>query len=362
MKRLLKQNQTTYQMSSNKKMIGCPAKGKRYPPKLRAEILQYAEINSVRAASEKYQVSQGTIHVWRHKHIIDSKAPEEQRMNEKTVVSPEERDNQVLGVWHDNPGFGPSQIKNMLSRIGLKMSVATVRNIMEANGYVPPKMKPRERIDRYEASRPRELYHLDFCHFYIHKQKQALLFIQDDFSRYIAGWALVQHETADAVIDGFETSVSRYGKPERVMSDRGSAFHSWKGLSRFQKMLEDYEINFHLAKEPRVNGKVEALNGAFQKECLRVQEFMDLTDAARGIGSWVERYNHSRTHHGLGGILVPADRFYGLAERTLKLIELGHGGHALDILSPEGRGLEIFKVVSHAGNPQVYLMGKKIMG
>ena len=42
-------------------------------------------------------------------------------------------------------------------------------------------------------------------------------------------------------------------------------------------------------------------------------------------------YNHQRTHHGLDGLLVPADRFYGLAERTLKMIEEGQGGHALDI-------------------------------
>jgi len=32
------------------------------------------------------------------------------------------------------------------------------------------------------------------------------------------------------------------------------------------------------------NGKVEALNANFQKECVEQQEFMDLTDAARGIG------------------------------------------------------------------------------
>jgi hypothetical protein len=49
---------------------------------------------------------------------------------------------------------------------------------------------------------------------------------------------------------------------------------------------------------------------------------MDLTtDAARGIGRWVDRYNHGRTHHGLGGILVPADRFYGVVKQTMKKIE-----------------------------------------
>ena len=71
---------------------------------------------------------------------------------------------------------------------------------------------------------------------------------------------------------------------------------------------------------------------------------------------------HQRTHHSLGGILVPADRFYGLADRTLKMVELGQGAHALDILNPESRGLELFRVTSHGGQPQVFLMGKKILG
>jgi len=33
--------------------------------------------------------------------------------------------------------------------------------------------------------------------------------------------------------------------------------------------------------------------------------------------------NHARTHHALGGLLVPADRFYGRAEEVLARIETG---------------------------------------
>jgi transposase InsO family protein len=145
------------------------------------------------------------------------------------------------------------------------------------------------------------------------------------------------------------------------MTDRGSAFHSWKGLSRFEALLEEYEINYFLAQEAAVNGKVEALNASFQKECVEQQELMDLTDAARGIGRWVEHYNHRRTHHGLGGLLVPADRFYGIAEQTLKRIEQGLGADT-ELAHPDSRGLELFRVVSRGGRPQVWLMGEKILG
>ena len=89
---------------------------------------------------------------------------------------------------------------------------------------------------------------------------------------------------------------------------------------------------------------------------------MDLTDAARSIGRWIDHYNHRRTHHGLGGLLVPADRYYGVAEQTLKRIEQGLGADTPELTNPDSRGLELFRVVSHGGKPQIWLMGEKILG
>lgn len=338
----------------------CAARGKRYSRGIRDEILEYAAETSPEEAAAEYGVTTNSIARWRKE---DARRGDEPAAHLVVVDDPQaQRHAEILRVWKEHPGYGPSQVRNMLRRTGLKASVTTVREVMEEHGYVAPRRKKKEHLGRYEAARPRELYHLDFVHFYVHKQKQCLLFIQDDFSRFIVGWTLVAAEAADPVITAFERAVERYGRPEAVMSDRGSAFHSWRGLSRFQALLEEHEINFVLATEPQTNGKVEALNAAFQKEVLAHYELTDLTDAARTVARWVDCYNHQRTHHGLGGLLVPADRFYGLAERTMKMIEQGQGGHALDILSPDHRGLELFRVVSHGGNAEVYLMGKKIFG
>ncbi len=96
------------------------------------------------------------------------------------------------------------------------------------------------------------MYHLDFYHFYVHKQKQCILFIEDDNSRFITGWTLVSSERADPVVECFERAVQRYGRPEGAMSDRGSAFHSWRGLFRFESLLEELEFTS--------SGKKETLN------------------------------------------------------------------------------------------------------
>ncbi len=88
------------------------------------------------------------------------------------------------------------------------------------------------------------------------------------------------------------------------MSDRGSAFHSWKGVSRFEALLEEYEVDHYLAKEAQVNGKAEALNASFEKELVRQTEMVDLADATQHIRRWVRFYNYERTHHALGGPIV----------------------------------------------------------
>jgi len=340
-----------------------PYRGKRYSLSLRREILEYAQGNDVESAADKYGVTETTIYEWRRAgQRRGSKTGNLQLGQTGEEDSKEQRDMRILGMWRQHPGYGPSQIRNMLKRGGFKVSVGTVRHVMEENGYLPPTLKRKEHVGRYEAGRPRELYHLDFYHFFIHKQKQCVLFIEDDYSRFIAGWAMVPTEQADPVIESFEAAVRRYGRPEGVMSDRGSAFHCWKGLSRFEALLEEYEVNYYLAKEAAVNGKVEALNASFQKECVEQIEFTDLTDAARSIGRWVDHYNHRRTHHGLGGLLVPADRYYGVAEQTLKRIEHGLGADTPELTNPDSRGLELFRVVSHGGKPQIWLMGEKILG
>ena len=340
-----------------------PTRGKRYSPAIKQEILGSALENGVASTAVKYGVTETTIYDWRkaakRRGSETGNFPAGQVVEEDSKV---ERDRRILAMWRQHPGYGPSQIRNMLKRSGFRVSVGTVRHVIEENGYLPPTLKRKERVGRYEAGRPRELYHLDFYHFYIHKQKQCVLFIEDDYSRFIAGWAMVPTEQADPVIESFEIAVQRYGRPEGVMSDRGSAFHSWKGLSRFEALLEEYEVNYYLAKEAAVNGKVEALNASFQKECVEQIEFMDLTDAARRIGRWVDHYNHRRTHHGLGGLLVPADRYYGVAEQTMKRIEQGLGADTPELTNPDSRGLDLFRVVSYGGKSQIWLMGQKIMG
>jgi hypothetical protein len=75
--------------------------------------------------------------------------------------------------------------------------------------------------------------------------------------------------------------------------------------------------------------------------------------------SW---YNHGRTHHALGGLLVPADRYYGRVDEVLARIEAGAGRDANDVLDLRDRCLELFKVTSRSGVPEIWLLGQRLLG
>jgi len=99
-------------------------------------------------------------------------------------------------------------------------------------------------------------------------------------------------------------------------------------------------------------------NANLQKELIDRVTFADVGELRRRLGPHFHWFNHHRTHHALGGLLVPADRYHGRADEVLARIETGGG--AGDPLELAARTLELFRVVSHQGRPEVWLMGRKI--
>jgi len=336
---------------------------KVYTPSERARALEYAAEHGVTAATNKYGMTRFSIYSWRHKAQLHA----EGELSESPVAGSDEdprvlRDRRILKEWKAHPGLGPSQIRNQLRRQGFKVSIHTVRCVLEENGYVTPKVRREEVHDQnYEAVRPNCVWHLDFVHRHIHKQRVCVLIILDDFSRFVVGGAIWDGERVAPVCETFRKAVSRHGKPEKVMSDGGSAFYAWKGVGQFTRLLEEYEVDQLIARVPQVNGKLEALNANIHKELFNQETFFNLGEAQRRLDAWIDFYNFRRTHHSLGGLLVPADRYFGRADEVLARIEAGAGPDGMgEPLAVNDRQLDLFRVTSRRGQVEVYLMGQRL--
>lgn len=180
---------------------------KFYSPSLKAQILEYAAQHGNTEAASKFGATRFAIYDWQRK----AKLQAEGKAKDSPVVSSDEdptvvRDQRILAEWKSSTGLGPSQVRNQLRRQGMKVSIHTVRCVLEQHGYVTPKVRRKEDHDqRFEAVRPNQLWHLDFLHRYINKQKVYILIVLDDFSRFIVGGALWDGERVEAVMETFGT-------------------------------------------------------------------------------------------------------------------------------------------------------------
>jgi putative transposase len=335
---------------------------RRYTPSQRAAILEYEAKHGPVKAEQKSGASRWAIRDWKRKARLAAEGKGPSPTSGPDPMSIEaQRDQEILNEWHRHPGLGPSQIKNQLRRKGIKISTSTVRQVMEEAGYRPPKHRSRPHDQRFEAVRPNHRWALDFLQRYVNRSSTFSLIILDDCSRYVVGHGVDDAERADMVIETFMEAVTRHGKPEMVIHDKGSAFWSWSGISRFTALLTELDIEQIPAEHKEWNGKIEVFNANLQKELFDVHRFYDLAEMKRRLAAHLHWYNHRRTHHSLGGLLVPADRYYGRVEEVMARIEAGVGADLHnDLLDLRDRELDLFRVSSTGGKTEVWLMGQRI--
>jgi hypothetical protein len=77
-------------------------------------------------------------------------------------------------------------------------------------------------------------------------------------------------------------------------------------------------------------GKIERFWGTLWRECLEAAVFVDLGDAQRRIGLFIDHYNFQRPHQGIEG-LVPADRFFGAAAEVKETLQARVAANALEL-------------------------------
>ena len=163
-----------------------------YTPSERERALALVDKVGFTQASRQLGISRFSLYQWhrRRKMAAEGKA-EDPTAGPSQADQVAQRDREILDMWHTHPGLGPSQIRNQLR---VKVSVNTVRRVMEADGYRPPKVKRHEHTRRYEAVRPNHLWHLDFVHRYINRAPTFTLIVLDDRSRFVVGHGVDEAE------------------------------------------------------------------------------------------------------------------------------------------------------------------------
>jgi putative transposase len=117
------------------------------------------------------------------------------------------------------------------------------------------------------------LWHMDWKQL---NTGEWILAILDDASRYIVGYGIFQEATAPNTLQVLKEAIQHYGKPDEILTDRGSQFYAnkgerkEKGISQFEQHLADREIKHILCRvnHPQTNGKLERFYGVLEDKMI----------------------------------------------------------------------------------------------
>jgi hypothetical protein len=176
-----------------------------------------------------------------------------------------------------------------------------------------------------------------------------LVAFMDDHSRFIVGYGLHASQSAALVLEVFRAALAGYGAPAEVLTDHGSQYVTWRGKSAFTRELEKRGVRQVVAspRHPQTLGKIERFWGTLWRECVEAAVFLDLGDAQRRVGLFIDHYNFQRPHQGIGN-LVPADRFFGAAPEVLRTLKSRVESNSLE-LARHGLPREPFYLTGQVG-------------
>jgi transposase InsO family protein len=274
----------------------------------------------------------------------------------------------IVMLKQAHPDWGCQRISDELLRgPALAASSSAVARVLHEAGYQMEERRTQphpDKVRRFERARPNQLWQTDLFTFVLKRQNRRLYLVafMDDHSRFLVGYGLHASASGALVLEVLRAAIASYVLPDEILTDNGPQYVTWRGKSQFSRELEQQGIRHVISrpKHPQTLGKIERFWGTMWRECLQRAVFLDLEDARRRIGLFIDHYNFQRPHQGLDG-LTPADRFFEAAPTVLQTLKDRVAANALE-LARQGVPRSPFYVTGQvAGKPfSVHAEGERV--
>jgi transposase InsO family protein len=316
-------------------------------------------------------LSKHTLYAWKKK--FETEGPgglvDQPRGGQRGSKLPELTKRTILMLKQANPDWGCQRISDMLVRgPALPASPAAVARVLHEAGYEMEEVLTRPHPDKvrfFERAKPNQLWQTDLFTFVLKRQNRRVYLVAflDDHSRFIVSYGVHASQSTALTLEVLRAGLANYGSPEEVLTDNGTQYVTWRGKSAFTKELEKRGIKQIVAapRRPQTLGKIERFWGSLWRECIESAVFIDLGDAQRRIGHFIDHYNFQRPHQGIDG-LVPADRFFGAAPEVLQTLKARVAANAL-ALARHGVPKEPFYLTGQVGGQpfSVHAEGERVI-
>ena len=233
---------------------------------------------------------------------------------------------EIRRVWEDRRRgrrlYGARKVWRQLQRDGIEVGRGRVERLMRAEGLVgarrdkmfrttrrdPSAARSADLVQRqFRASRPNELWVVDFTYVPTWSGMAFTAFVTDVFSRRIVGWRTSASMPTELPLDALEMALwtrDRDGEPVRGVvhhSDAGSQYTS----IRYSNRLDDAGAVASIGSvgDSYDNALAESVIGLYKRECVRHDgPFRTVDELELATLSWVDWFNHDRLHGELGHV------------------------------------------------------------
>jgi len=275
-----------------------------YEPEFKKAVLERALAGeSVPALCREVGIeSMGTVYGWVNEYDRKGGAPREKksrRPHHQPKLTSQWIVDKILKIKKEKPEMGAHAMSDHLLRFeSVSLSHSTITKIFKKHNIVDGDKGAAEaryrtkgddgkqfeqqvekemgEWERFCRPHPNDLWQMDIMGFYIRDaHKVYLISAIDDCSRMIVGWGLFREQTAENVLEVLRGSLVRFGAPKEILTDQGSQFKHWGGITQFEKLLKKLKVEHIKARShhPQTCGKIEAFHKSIHRELIDKEFF-----------------------------------------------------------------------------------------
>jgi putative transposase len=221
--------------------------------------------------------------------------------------------------WDRDLGRGISgyrKMRRLLKRQGVEVAKCTVERLMREQGlrgarrgkqFVSTRpdekaSRPPDHVNRrFRASRPNELWVVDFTYVATWSGFGFTAFVTDVYSRRIVGWRTASRMPTESPLDALEMALWVRGRAGQDVA--GVTHHSDAGRQytaiRYAERLADIGAIASIGSvgDSYDNARAESVVGLYKNECVKIDgPFKTVDELELATLSWVYWFNENRLH------------------------------------------------------------------
>jgi putative transposase len=159
-------------------------------------------------------------------------------------------------------------------------------------------------VAELEVTHPEQVWVCDVTYVRLGKGFVFLAVVMDVFTRAIRGWNLGRNLDTDLTLVALQRAL-RLCIPQIHHSDQGVQY----AAQAYTDLLKQYGIQISMTTQgkPEENGYAERFMRTIKEEEVDLSEYLDLDDARRQIGCFIEDVYMTKRIHSALGYLTPAE-------------------------------------------------------